>query len=111
MRIFVAPAALAAGELTVRGDEHHYLARVRRARAGDAIELVDGAGRRAAATIARITDDATTLIAEPPTEVAAAAPRVIAVVCTWRSAKSSPSAYGCGIPASRSPSILTARLR
>ena len=80
MRIFVAPAALAAGELTVRGDEHHYLARVRRARAGDAIELVDGAGRRAAATIARITDDATTLIAEPPTEVAAAAPRVIAVV-------------------------------
>jgi 16S rRNA (uracil1498-N3)-methyltransferase len=66
MRIFVDPAELCAGELVVRGDEHHYLARVRRARPGDPIELVDGAGRRAAATIARITATETTLHAGAP---------------------------------------------
>jgi 16S rRNA (uracil1498-N3)-methyltransferase len=59
MRIFVAP--LAAGELTVRGDEHHYLSRVRRARVGDTLELVDGEGLRAQATIVAIGPDATQL--------------------------------------------------
>ncbi|TMQ04202.1 MAG: 16S rRNA (uracil(1498)-N(3))-methyltransferase [Deltaproteobacteria bacterium] len=80
MRIFVAPDQLAAGELTVRGDEHHYLARVRRARPGDAVELVDGAGRRAAATIARLSDRETTLVAGPPEVIAQAPPRVRALV-------------------------------
>src|SRR5689334_4523791 len=80
MRIFVDPARLAAGELVVGGDEHHYLARVRRARAGDAVELVDGAGRRAAATIARIGDAETTLIAGAPESIAQAPPRVRALV-------------------------------
>lgn len=61
MRIFVEPTALVEGELQIRGDEHHYLARVRRAAVGDALELVDGAGRRASATIAAITDATTTL--------------------------------------------------
>ena len=80
MRIFVDPAALAAGELIVRGDEHHYLARVRRARPGDAIELVDGAGRRAAATIVRIAGGETTLHAGPPERIAARPPFVRALV-------------------------------
>jgi 16S rRNA (uracil1498-N3)-methyltransferase len=80
MRIFVDPAALAAGELIVRGDEHHYLARVRRARPGDAIELVDGAGHRAAATIVRIAGDETTLHAGPPERIAARPPFVRALV-------------------------------
>jgi 16S rRNA (uracil1498-N3)-methyltransferase len=80
MRIFVDPAALIAGELVVRGDEHHYLARVRRARPGDAVELVDGAGRRAAATIARIGDAETTLAAGPPEQIAARPPFVRALV-------------------------------
>jgi len=80
MRIFVDPAALAAGELIVRGDEHHYLARVRRARPGDAIELVDGAGRRAAATIVRIAAGETTLDAGPPEQIAARPPFVRALV-------------------------------
>jgi 16S rRNA (uracil1498-N3)-methyltransferase len=80
MRIFVEPAALAAGELVVRGDEHHYLARVRRARPGDAVELVDGAGRRAAATIARIGDAETTLLAAAPEQIVAAPPFVRALV-------------------------------
>jgi 16S rRNA (uracil1498-N3)-methyltransferase len=80
MRIFVDPAALIAGELVVRGDEHHYLARVRRARPGDAVELVDGAGRRAAATIARIGDAETTLHAAGPEAIAARPPFVRALV-------------------------------
>ncbi len=80
MRIFVDPAALIAGELVVRGDEHHYLARVRRARPGDAVELVDGAGRRAAATIARIGDAETTLAAGPPAQIVARPPFVRALV-------------------------------
>lgn len=80
MRIFVDPAALAAGELVVRGDEHHYLARVRRARPGDAVELVDGAGRRAAATIARIGEAETALHAAAPEQIAARPPLVRALV-------------------------------
>jgi 16S rRNA (uracil1498-N3)-methyltransferase len=80
MRIFVDPAALAAGELVVRGDEHHYLARVRRARPGDLVELVDGAGRRAAAAIVRIADGETTVHAGPPERITAQPPFVRALV-------------------------------
>lgn len=80
MRIFVDPAALATGELVVRGSEHHYLAHVRRARPGDAVELLDGAGRRAAATIARIGDTETTLCAGPPERIHARPPLVRALV-------------------------------
>ncbi|HET7499694.1 MAG TPA: RsmE family RNA methyltransferase [Kofleriaceae bacterium] len=80
MRIFVDPAVLAAGELVVGGDEHHYLSHVRRARPGDSVELVDGAGRRAMATIAHITADATTLHAGPPERCAARPPWVRALV-------------------------------
>ena len=57
MRIFV--AGIVAGGLAISGDEHHYLARVRRAGAGDPIELVDGAGHRARATIIRSSDTET----------------------------------------------------
>lgn len=80
IRVFVDPAVLAAGELVVRGDEHHYLAHVRRARPGEPVELVDGAGRRAAATIARLSAGETALIAGPPEPIAPAPPRVRALV-------------------------------
>jgi 16S rRNA (uracil1498-N3)-methyltransferase len=80
IRVFVDPAVLTAGELVVRGDEHHYLAHVRRARPGEAVELVDGAGRRATATIARLSAGETALIAGPPEPIAAAPPRVRALV-------------------------------
>ncbi|HSR99304.1 MAG TPA: RsmE family RNA methyltransferase [Kofleriaceae bacterium] len=80
MRIFVDPAELAAGELVLRGDEHHYLARVRRARPGDRVELLDGAGRRATATIARIADAETTLAAELPERIVPRPPFVRALV-------------------------------
>jgi len=80
IRVFVDPAVLAAGELVVRGDEHHYLAHVRRARPGEPVELVDGAGRRAAATIARMSAGETALIAGPPAPIAPAPPRVRALL-------------------------------
>ena len=80
MRIFCAPQDLAPGELVVQGDEHHYLAHVRRARVGDAVELVDGAGRRAAATITRIAGGATTLAVGAPEAIAPVLPHVRALV-------------------------------
>ena len=79
MRIFVAPP-LVAGELSITGDEHHYLHRVRRARPGDSLELVDGEGHRAAAVIDRITGEATIVRAGIPERVADALPRVRALL-------------------------------
>ena len=78
MRIFVSP--LAAGELTIRGDEHHYVMRVRRARIGDAVELVDGEGHRAAATITKITDSETTFAVAAPEAISAALPFIRVLV-------------------------------
>jgi 16S rRNA (uracil1498-N3)-methyltransferase len=80
LRIFVDPELLAAGELVVGGDEHHYLAHVRRARPGDAVELLDGTGRRAAATIARIGERDTAIVAGAPEAIAAAPPFVRTLV-------------------------------
>jgi 16S rRNA (uracil1498-N3)-methyltransferase len=80
MRIFVTPESLAAGELQITGDEHHYLGRVRRARIGDAVEIVDGAGRRAAATIEKMTETQTTLRVAEPEAIAPKPPHVRALV-------------------------------
>jgi 16S rRNA (uracil1498-N3)-methyltransferase len=80
MRIFVAPEQLVAGVLVIRGDEHHYLGRVRRARTGDRVELVDGAGRRASAVIARIADAETELMVEVPEAIVAAPPHLRALI-------------------------------
>lgn len=76
MRIFVAPTALVAGDLAITGDEHHYLGRVRRAAVGDAVELVDGEGRRANARIIAMTDDVTTVRVEAPVLIEPAIPFV-----------------------------------
>jgi 16S rRNA (uracil1498-N3)-methyltransferase len=80
VRIFVSPAQLAKGELALTGDEHYYLARVRRARGGEIVELVDGAGRRARAEIARIADAVTTLVVDEPEAIAALPPVVRALL-------------------------------
>lgn len=80
MRIFVTPEQLVRGELVVSGDEHHYLARVRRARGGEIVELVDGEGRRARAEIARITDASTILRVDDPEEIVALPPVVRVLV-------------------------------
>src|ERR1700733_1167147 len=80
VRIFVAPEALVAGEVVVRGDEHHYMGRVRRARVGEAVELVDGAGRRAQATIVRISEADTVLLVDAVAAIADAPPRIRVVL-------------------------------
>ncbi len=78
MRIFLAP--LVAGEVTVRGDEHHYLSRVRRSRAGDRLEVVDGEGQRAAAEILAIGDAETRLRVDRVEAVANELPRLRALI-------------------------------
>lgn len=80
MRVFVDPERLALGSLVLHGDEHHYLARVRRARVGDLIELVDGEGHRARALIEAITPDGTMLRVEAPENIPALPPFVRALV-------------------------------
>ena len=74
MRVFVDPARLVLGSLILRGDEHHYLSRVRRSRIGDVIELVDGEGHRARAVIEAIAAAATTLRVEAPAAIPALPP-------------------------------------
>jgi len=74
VRIFLSP--LAAGDVAVRGDEHHYVSRVRRARVGDPIELVDGAGKHARGVITAISDGETIVRVEAVEDVVDAPPRV-----------------------------------
>jgi 16S rRNA (uracil1498-N3)-methyltransferase len=78
MRIFVSP--LARGDLVVTGDEHHYVAYVRRARVGDEIEIVDGDGNRARATIVAIREAETVLAVGDVNAVEDALPRVRVLV-------------------------------
>lgn len=76
MRIFVEPNLLITGAVSISGEQHHYLGRVRRVRVGQAIELVDGAGRRAAATIVRMTETETVVEVAEVVEVVEVGPHV-----------------------------------
>lgn len=80
MRVFVEPAQLRAGSVEISGADHHYLGRVRRSRIGDAVEVVDGHGRRAAAVIAKITSTETMLEVSEPEEIVAKPPHVRVLV-------------------------------
>src|SRR5688572_28998426 len=80
MRIFISP--LRAGDVVVHGDEHHYLSRVRRARVGDEIEVVDGEGHRAKATITAMRETETVLAVGDVHEIEGALPRV-RVLIPW----------------------------
>lgn len=62
LRVFVAPAQLVPGEIEITGDEHRYLGFARRSRPGDALDVLDGEGRRAPATIVRIGANATVVL-------------------------------------------------
>ena len=53
-RLFVPPERLSATPIIVSGDEHHHIARVLRARPGDAITLFDGAGGEVDARVVRV---------------------------------------------------------
>jgi 16S rRNA (uracil1498-N3)-methyltransferase len=63
-RVFVPPDRLRASPITVSGEEHHHLARVLRARPGDAITLFDGAGGELRARVVRVGRRETELEAE-----------------------------------------------
>ena len=63
-RLFVPPDRMRATPITVTGEEHHHLARVLRARPGDAITLFDGVGGEVRAHIVRIGRDQTELTAD-----------------------------------------------
>jgi 16S rRNA (uracil1498-N3)-methyltransferase len=53
-RLYVPPARLGGATVTISGDEHLHLARVLRARPGDAVTLFDGAGGEVEARVARV---------------------------------------------------------
>jgi 16S rRNA (uracil1498-N3)-methyltransferase len=53
-RLFVAPGRLAGARLVLDGPDHKYVARVLRARAGDALVLFDGAGTEIDAEVVRV---------------------------------------------------------
>jgi 16S rRNA (uracil1498-N3)-methyltransferase len=80
VRIFISP--LAQGDLVVHGDEHHYLSRVRRARVGDEIEILDGEGKRARAVITTMRENETALSVGAVQEISDAPPRV-RVLIPW----------------------------
>ena len=61
---FFAPPPLAAGPLTLDGPEAKHLAAVLRLGPGDAIEVFDGEGRRAAATVREVTGKGAKTVAE-----------------------------------------------
>jgi len=78
IRVWV--SSIRAGELAITGDEHHYVANVRRAQVGERIEVADSAGWRAAAVIVAIAAKATTVRCDEPARVAQPVPHVTAVV-------------------------------
>jgi 16S rRNA (uracil1498-N3)-methyltransferase len=71
-RLFVPPEQMRATPITVTGDEHHHIARVLRARPGDAVTLFDGAGGEIEARIVRVGRDETELVAAAPAASAGA---------------------------------------
>ena len=73
----MAPEQLAAGSLSITGDEHHYLFRVLRMRAGDRLTLFDGEGRQAEAEVGAIGARTADLrVGEPTVAPSSTAPRL-----------------------------------
>ena len=66
IRLLVDSSQLARGVLILRGDEHHYLSKVRRLAVGDAVTLFDGVGSQAAAKILSIGPSESELLLEDP---------------------------------------------
>lgn len=84
-RLIVTPEALdraaAGADLAIEGDDHHYLSRVLRLTPGAGVEVIDGAGRRAAATVARIAEQRTELTLDGAVELAARrGPTLVSIV-------------------------------
>jgi 16S rRNA (uracil1498-N3)-methyltransferase len=79
-RLLVAPASLAPGTLAVTGEDHHYLFRVLRMRAGDQVTLFDGEGRQASAEVATIGARTADLRVGEPTVAPSASPARLTVL-------------------------------
>jgi 16S rRNA (uracil1498-N3)-methyltransferase len=54
IRLLVPAGSLASGKRAVDGEDHHYLFRVRRLRAGDELLLLDGEGREASCRVVSV---------------------------------------------------------
>ena len=65
------------GRLVVRGREHRYLSRVRRARPGEPVEVLDGAGLRLRGTIGSIGPQEAALVDLVPFDVPQPVPLVL----------------------------------
>jgi len=68
MRVFHDGPLVVGDDVALASDEHHYLRRVRRARAGAAIEILDGRGGKVVASLVRIDDRGATATIEQTIE-------------------------------------------
>ena len=66
VRLLVSPGEIEQSTVTVRGDDHHYLFRVRRLASGDSVLLFDGHGREAPAVVTAVTAVEATLARSTP---------------------------------------------
>ena len=81
-RLFVPPERMHATPITVTGEEHHHLARVLRARPGDAITLFDGAGAEVDARVVRVGRTETELVPAADSRARAGSPKASLVLLT-----------------------------
>lgn len=69
VRLFVDSGDLREGPLVLRGDEHHYLSKVRRVSVGDSVTLFDGKGSRAQAQVVSMAAEQSELALQAPEEM------------------------------------------
>lgn len=69
VRLFVDADRLQAGALTLDGDEHHYLSKVRRLAVQDSVTLFDAGGRQAQARVVSIGPTESELLVDTPEEM------------------------------------------
>jgi 16S rRNA (uracil1498-N3)-methyltransferase len=79
MRVLVDAASIAAGRAVVRGDDHHYLFRVRRLAPGARLVVFDGEGTEADAEVEQVAAEEAVLRVENPRREAAPALRITVI--------------------------------
>lgn len=72
IRLLVPLPTPAPDSVELRGERHHYLVRVLRLSAGDALEVFDGQGRAFSAKVARVESESATLSLGAPVETSPA---------------------------------------
>jgi len=76
IRVRVEPGRLAAGDLVVSGDDHHYLGRVLRIAVGAELALFDGAGAEARGVVAAVASDHLVVRVDAPRVCPPPVPRI-----------------------------------